>query len=129
DRVTRFLVPLRSYSGTGAADPWIEFYMPGSTDLAELSVSILLRLACHWLLTFVPDQVIKETLESLGRKIVLSGEAFAVYPALTSEGRGAGPGVAAIIPRSDNPEDDLVIYEEKADRATINWILSLSKRR
>jgi hypothetical protein len=48
--------------------------------------------------------------------------------ALTSEKRGAGPRIAAIVPRSDNPEDDLVIYEEKADRATINWILSLTKK-
>lgn len=33
--------------------------------------------------------------------------------------------VSAVVSRSDNPDDDLIIYEEKPHRDTINWIKSL----
>jgi hypothetical protein len=129
DWVPRFLLPLRPYSGTGVADPWIEFHIPDSRDLAGLPQSILLRLSCHWLLTVVPDQVIKETVEFLGKHILLSHQAIAADLALPSREMGTRPDVSAIIPRSDAPDDDLVIYREKADRPTVDWILSLSKGR
>lgn len=129
DRISGFLLPLRPYSGTGVADPWIEFHIPDSRELASLPQAIVLRLSCHWLLTVVPDQVIKETMESLAKYLTLSHQPIAADHPLTSRQLGPRPAVVAVIPRSHDPEDDLVIYEEKADRATVDWILGLSKRR
>ena len=37
--------------------------------------------------------------------------------------------IVAVIKRCDNPDDDLVIYGEKPDRATIDWVMNLRKRK
>ncbi len=70
-----------------------------------------------------------ETLNFLGKNLPPSNEAIGGYHGLPIQGWEIQSGVAAIIPRSADPNDDLVVYEEKADRATIDWILRLSRRK
>lgn len=97
--------------------------------MRDLSEPILLRLSCHYLLTLASDEAIKETMRSLLEKIVLSPQMLAAYRGLPGRRGAIGPEVAAVVPRSENPDDDLIIYEEKTDRATVDWILGLSKRK
>jgi hypothetical protein len=126
--LTRFLLPLRAYSGTGVEDPWIEFHIPGGTDVSAVPASIVMRITCHWLLTLATEETVSKTLRSLGSDILLSEREFS-FRMLTDQASGGGSSVAAVIPRTDDPEDDLVVYEEKAHQATVDWILDLNKRR
>jgi hypothetical protein len=129
DRLRGYLIPLHRYSGTGPEDPWIEFHVPDSSDIRDLSEPVFLRLSCHYLLTLASDEAIKETMRFLLEKIMLSPQLLATYRGFPGRRRAIGPEVAAVVPRSENPDDDLIIYEEKTDRATVDWILGLSKRR
>jgi hypothetical protein len=52
-------------SGTGPVDPTIEIHLTGTLDAAQVSELVLSHLACHYLLSLLPDRAIKETMDYL----------------------------------------------------------------
>jgi len=121
------LTPL--YQGMGPNDPWIAFPANVTPDRTQRPEAILSRLACHWFVTQLSDADVLDLLTlCLERWRALHPPISIEFspPALTGDNRFA---VTAVIPRSANPDDDLVVYKEKADPKTVQWIQGLTKRK
>jgi hypothetical protein len=119
------LTPL--YRRMGPSDPWIAFPLNMTPDRTQSAESVLSRLACHWFVVQFSDADVMDLLDTCVRKwrvlhpqdsIDLSSQPSAV------EGRVA---LTALVPRSDDPSDDLLVYKEKPDPKTVEWIKGLRK--
>ena len=115
------------YLGSGPSDPWIEFHMPEMIDPSEHSRSVMARLACHVVLSRLPDAIVYGLLENLAGSMEVRLRYYIYLPDGANSGREQPVGVAAVITRSSDPADDLVIYQEKADRKRIEWIRRMRK--
>jgi len=118
---------LQLQSGTGPIEPWIVFHVPGTVNMDDRSITDLQRRFCEWMITCLPDVAIREAMRSLWENLVQ------YYTPVKSLPRGpiaaVEPRVVAVLPRNDNPDDDLVVYAEKTHKPTIDWIMRATKKK
>jgi hypothetical protein len=117
------------YGGTGHDDLLLFVRTDGTPDITDVPESTLSRLACHWLLSQIPDSRIVE----VARLLAATWHSCADenYAKRLSSKTVSGP-VASVttgISRATDSDDELVLYDERPDRRTIQWILGLSKKK
>jgi hypothetical protein len=101
----------------------------GTSDTTAFSELALSRLACHWLLTQLSDQDVLELLRLLGPKWHAHRHLMN-FPLATIASTGEHQSSTDVATaRSADAGEDLVVYKEKTDRKTVEWILGLSKKK
>lgn len=123
-RSLRFVLPFQT--GTGSDAPWIFFHVHGTSSLEDLPEVIWQRLNCHYIIACLPDVAIREIVDSLETS---KNRYIPPVKAISSAPPSTHPRITAVLPRTGDPDDDLVVYEEKAHRPTIDWILRLTKKK
>ncbi len=125
----KHVVVMPLYGGTGHDDLLLFVRTDGTPDITDVPESTLSRLACHWLLSQIPDSHIVEVARLLAatRQSCAEGN----YASRLSSRPVSGPvaGITTGICPATDSDEELILYDERPDRRTIQWILGLSKKK